>query len=213
MVKKKRKKVHQATGPIFKNQLTRIKVFFSWPKIVEIMPDFFINLRHLEYLSLRLNNIIGNSGAVLSILFDHILTVKNLIVKIPDICWSNNHLVELDVSYINVYSITGNLEYSWNLKFLNSRDARLSYLDPLIFHDMVSLQVLLSDDVFSSNNMFGKDSGKKFFENNKDLVYLELSRNGIDILHKEVFKNLKSTSFTSLNSIYDHFSCISQNVR
>ena len=37
-------------------------------------------------------------------------------------------------------------------------------MDPLIFHDMVSLQVLLLDDVFSSNNMLGKDSGKKFLK-------------------------------------------------
>ena len=179
--------------------------------------DFVIHLRHLEYLSLRLNNFIGKSGAVLSILYDYNLKVldlgcqnlfqcenyvypanlpnfkdENILqyhptkrneskiyflqnlrtvrldnfgchprpLKIPDICWSNNHLVELDLSYKNAYSITGTLECFWNLKFLNIRGVSLSYLDPLIFHDMVSLQVLLLDDVFSSDNMLGKNSLK-----------------------------------------------------
>ena len=232
------------------------KLFLHDNSIVEIMPDFIIHLRHLEYLSLRLNNIIGNSRAILPILFDHNLTVFDLgcqnhwqcenyvnpanlpdfkdenimqshptkrngseiyllpnlrtlrldhiggqavTVPIPDICWSNNHLVELDLSYTIAYSITGTLECVWNLKFLNIRGVRLSYLDPMIFQDMVSLQVLLSDDGFSSNNMLGIDSGKKFFENNRDLVYLELSRNGIDILHKEVFKNLHQLRFLNLS--------------
>ena len=232
------------------------KLFLHNNNIVEIMPDFVVHLRHLEYISLRMNNLIGNSGAVLSLLFDHNLTVldlgcqnlfqcenyvypanlpdfkdENILqshptkrngskiyflpnlrilrvdnfgnhptnVKIPDICWSNNHLVELDLSYRNAYSVTGTLECFWNLKFLNIRGVRLSYLDPLVFHDMVSLQVLLSDNVFSSNNMLGKDSGNKFFENNKELVYLELSRNGIDVLHKEVFKNLNQLRFLNLS--------------
>ena len=214
--------------------------------------DFVIHLRHLEYLSLRLNNFIGKSGAVLSILYDYNLKVldlgcqnlfqcenyvypanlpnfkdENILqshptkrngskiyflqnlrtvrldnfgchprpLKIPDICWSNNHLVELDLSYKNAYSITGTLECFWNLKFLNIRGVSLSYLDPLIFHDMVSLQVLLLDDVFSSDNMLGK----KFFENNKDLVYLELCHNGIGNLHKEVFKNLNQLCFLNLS--------------
>ena len=232
------------------------KLFLHNNNIVEIMPDFVVHLRHLEYISLRMNNLIGNSGAVLSLLFDHNLTVldlgcqnlfqcenyvypanlpdfkdENILqshptkrngskiyflpnlrilrvdnfgnhptnVKIPDICWSNNHLVELDLSYRNAYSVTGTLECFWNLKFLNIRGVRLSYLDPLVFHDMVSLQVLLSDNVFSSNNMLGKDSGNKFFENHKELVYLELSRNGIDVLHKEVFKNLNQLRFLNLS--------------
>ena len=232
------------------------KLFLHNNKIVEIMPDFVIHLRHLEYLSLRLNNIIGSSRAILDLLYDHNLTVLDLgcqnlwqcenyvypanlpdfkdenimqshptkrngskiyflpnlrtlrldhvggqpgPVKIPDICWSNNRLVELDLSYINDHSITGTFECFWNLKFLNIRGTRLTYLDPLIFQDMVSLQVLLLDDVFSSNNMLGKDSSKKFFENNKHLVYLELSHNRIDNLQKEVFKNLNQLRFLNLS--------------
>ena len=143
------------------------ELFLHDNSIVEIMPDFVIHLRHLEYLSLRLNNITGNSRAIPPILFDHNLTVldlgcqnrwqcenyvypanlpdfkdENILqsqptkrngskinflnnfhtlrldhvggqpgpVTIPDICWSNNHLVELDLSYNNDYSITGTFE-------------------------------------------------------------------------------------------------------
>ena len=37
--KKKRKKVHRATGPIFKNQLTRTKVFFIPGLNIDISPE------------------------------------------------------------------------------------------------------------------------------------------------------------------------------
>ena len=225
-------------------------------KIVEITSEFVSNLRHLEHISLRYNNIIGDRGAAFSFMFAHNLTFldigcqnnwqcekyaypanipnfqgKNILqshpnksngreihflpnlhtfrmdhfdgqkgpVKIPDICWSNNHLVELDLSYRHTESISGTLRCMWNLKFLNLRGCRLSYLDRMIFHDMVSLKVLLLDYVASSNTLFGQDSNKKFFENNKDLVYLELSHNKIDILHKESFKNLNKLSFLNLS--------------
>ena len=39
--KKKRKKVNRATGPIFKNQLTRTKVF-SWPNFLSDIKTNFL---------------------------------------------------------------------------------------------------------------------------------------------------------------------------
>ena len=225
-------------------------------KIVEITSEFFSNLRHLEHLSLRYNNILGDRGAIFSFLFIHKLTFldmgcqstwqceeyvypanipnfqdDNLLqsypfksngsemqflpnlhtfrldrvgaiggqVEIPDICWSNNHLVELDLSYTHAESISGTFKCLWNLKFLNLSGCRLSYLDPMIFHDMISLKVLLLKDTFFSRMILAKDSSKMFFKNNKELKYLELSHNEIDVLHKGVFENLNALSFLNLS--------------
>ena len=228
--------------------------------IVEITPEFLVNLRHIEYLSLRYNIIIGDSAAIPmlgimhnltffdlgcqnnwqcnkkyvyppnipnfqeeSILFqskpneingievqtlpklrtirtDHLGGTGNVNHKLPDICWSNNHLVELDWSHQRIETINGSLKCMWNLKFFNIRGWRASYLDPMLFEDMISLKVLLLGGTFLPNKMSSQDFGRKLFDKNKDLIYLELSQNGIDSLHSDVFRNLYQLRFLNLSN-------------
>ena len=236
------------------------KLSLGHNNIVEITPEFLMNLRHIEYISLRYNIIIGDSAAIPMLGTMHNLTFldigcqnnwhcnKNYVyppniptfqeesilfqskpnkingievqtlpklrtlrvdhwggtgadnVKLPDICWSNNHLVELDLSHEHFEAINGSLKCMWNLKFLNIRGWRASYLDPMFFQDMISLKVLLLGGTFLPNKMSSQDFGKKLFDKNKDLIYLELSQNGIDSLHSDVFRNLYQLRFLNLSN-------------
>ena len=232
------------------------KLSLGHNNIVEITPEFLMNLRHIEYLSLRYNIIIGDSASIPMLGIMHNLTLfdmgcqnnwqcnKDYVyppnipnfqeesikankingievqtlpklrtlradnlggtgagnLKLPDICWSNNHLVELDWSHQRVETINGSLKCMWNLKFLNIRGWRASYLDPMLFEDMISLKVLLLGGTFLPNKMSSQDFGKKLFDKNKDLIYLELSQNGIDSLHSDVFRNLYQLRFLNLSN-------------
>ena len=237
-------------------------------KIVEITPDFVLNLRHLEYLSLRYNNILGDRATIPIFPFIQNLTffdigcqnnwrcsevyiyppnipkffAKNSLdthinpkwneseiqllpklhtfradhfnghmaeINIPNICWSNNHLVELDLSYTLVQFISGTMHCLKHLKYLNLRGIKASVRDPKIFKDLNSLQVLLLEETFTSFNTM-LESGEKLFTQNKDLLYLELSHNGIASLHLDIFKNLHQLQFLNLSynqiqHVGDHF--------
>ena len=179
--------------------------------IVEITPEFVPNVQHLEYLSLRYNNILGDIATMLIVpsmqnltfldigcqnkwrcndvyiyppnmpklgdknsLVTHIYTKWNeseiqLLprlhtlradhfgghngeINIPNICWSNNHLVELDLSYMLVQFISGTFHCLKHLKYLNLRGIKASVTDPEIFKDLNSLQVLLLEETFTSFN-------------------------------------------------------------
>ena len=239
-------------------------------KIVEITPDFVLNLRHLEHLSLRYNNILGDIATMLIVpsmqnltfldigcqnkwrcndvyiyppnmpklgdknsLVTHIYTKWNeseiqLLprlhilradhcgghngeINIPNICWSNNHLVELDLAYMQVQNMSGTLHCLKHLKYLNLRGIKASVRDPEIFKGLSSVKVLLLEETFiglSFNMML--ESGRNLFTQNKDLLYLELSQNGIVSLHLDIFKNLHQLQFLNLsyNQIQqdgDHF--------
>ena len=227
-------------------------------KIVEISTQFIISVRHLEYLSLRDNNIIGDRAAVQVLVFVHNLTFLDMgcqnswtcyykytypvtipsleeenipsqseshtinrkqieilpklrtlridhfagylgDTELPNICWTNNHLIELDISYLSITSITGKMQCLRRLEFLNMRGIKVSAMDPVIFQDLIALKILLFDEGFSSNMMLGKDSAVQFFKNNRNLIYLELSRNGIDSLHVDVFNHLDKLKFLNLS--------------
>ena len=237
-------------------------------RIVEITPEFVLNLRHLEHLSLRYNNILGDRMTIPIVPFIQNLTFfdigcqnnwrcsevyiyppnipkfgdKNSLVthiyskwngseiqllprlhtlradhfgghnpeiNIPNICWSNNHLVELDLSYIQVQNMSGTLHCMKYLKYLNLRGIKASVRDPEIFKDLSSLKVLLLGETFTSFNTM-LESGRNLFTQNKDLLYLELSQNGIASLHLDIFKNLHQLQFLNLSynqiqHVGDHF--------
>ena len=234
--------------------------------IVIITPEFVMNFRHLIYLSLRRNLLIGQLDAINELItmsnltfldigcqhrfgcdveydypanipkfqhtendypvnipkyphiygfnatkvkflpklqtlrIDHIYARLSRTENIPDVCWSNNHLVELDISYLNFHSVKGKLQCLWNLKFLNARGLRLTHLDPEIFQDLISLRILLMDNALSSSQMLGTSSGSQFLKHNKELVYLELSNNGIHTLYRNVFQNLNKLQFLNLSN-------------
>ena len=133
------------------------------------------------------------------------------VINIPNICWSNNHLVELDFSYLFIQTISGAFHCLKHLKYLNLKGIKVSVIDPEIFKDLSSVKVLLLEETFkglSWKTML--KSGKNLFTQNKDLLYLELSQNGIGSLHLDIFKNLHQLQFLNLSynqmqHVGDHF--------
>ena len=250
--------------------LTLKRLSLNHNRIIQITPEFLLNLKHLEYLSLRYNNILGDRATMLIFPFVQNLTFFDIgcqnnwrcrdvsiyppnipkfdnecslhphtnpkwngseiqllprlhtfradhfagyvgVINIPNICWSNNHLVELDLSYMLVQSVSGTFHCLKYLRYLNLRGIKASVIDPGIFKDLNSLKVLLLEETFiglSFKTML--ESGKNLFTQNKDLLYLELSQNGIGSLHLDIFKNLHQLQFLNLsyNQIQqdgDHF--------
>ena len=133
----------------------------------------------------------------------------NPILMFGNICWSNNHLVELDLSYMLVLFISGTMHCLKHLKYLNLSGIKALVTDSEIFQDLNSLQVLHLEETFTSFNTM-LESGEKLFTQNKDLLYLELSHNGIVSLHLDIFKNLHQLQFLNLSynqiqHVGDHF--------
>ena len=232
-------------------------------KIIEVTPEFIMNVRHLEYLTLRDNNIVGDRSTIPTLLvatnltfldlgcqsmwtcdenyktgvdisqyqtkssymkpiqgqsnttevffFKKLTTLRmdhyagsKIIGDIPDICWMNNHVVHWDVSYVNVVKISGTLKCLWNLKFLNMRGIRANKIDPLLFQDLISLEILLLAESYPGK-MLGHESASKIFQYTPNLVYLELAKNGITSLNVELFQNLENLRVLNLsnNFIYN----------
>ena len=144
-----------------------------------------MNIRQVEFLSLRNNNIVGDRAALYTFPFMTNLTVLDLgcqnvwprhddyeypknipklgnkkvsdiefkyetniytlpklkilrfynfsgyisSAKVPDICWANNQLEELDMSFINFSEIIGTLKCLSRLKYLNMRGITVNKMD------------------------------------------------------------------------------------
>ena len=213
------------------SHLTLKRLSLNHNKIVEITPEFVLNLRHLQYLSLRYNNILEDRVTVPIIpsmqnltffdigcqnnwrcmdvsiyppnipkfddeysLHPHINPKWNgseiqflprlhtfradhfagyaRVINIPNICWSNNHLVELDFSYLFIQTISRAFHCLKHLKYLNLRGIKVSVIDSEIFKDLSSVKVLLLEGTFkglSWKTML--KSGKNLFTQNKDLLF------------------------------------------
>ena len=252
------------------SHLTLKRLSLNHNRIIQITPEFLLNLRHLEYLSLRNNNILGDTLTIKIVPFVQNLTFFDIgcqnnwrcrdvsiyppnipkfddenslhpninpkwdgseiqllprlhtiradhfagyigVINIPNICWSNNHLVELDLSYLLIHSISGTFHCLKHLKYLNMRGIKAPVIDPEILKDLSSLKVLLLKETFiglSFNTIL--ESGRNLFTQNKDLLYLELSQNEIASLHIDIFKNLHQLQFLNLSynqiqHVDDHF--------
>ena len=117
---------------------------------------------------------------------------------IPDVCWANNKMVEIDISFTPIETINGKIQCFWYLKFLNIRGIKAMHIDYFIFEDLISLEILLLADAIPGLNL-GAQSAAKLFENTKMITYLELSENRIISLHSDLFTQLYDLRFLNLS--------------
>ena len=253
--------LNNETSHCFKH-LKLKKLVLSHNFISQITAAFVRNIRYVEHISVRRNELSGNTDAFLYILSAANLTyldigcqktheceseyeypdnipkwtdtsdvaephIKSLAKKkrtkaymlsklsvirldhfsgesfpfdIPNICWANNRLLEIDVSYLGkgIEGVGGTFPCLWYLKFFNLRGLKLIGHDYLLFQDLISLEVLLMANTMPGF-MFKNTSAARLFEKTKMLTYLELSENAITSLDLNIFSQLQDLRFLNLS--------------
>ena len=114
-----------------------------------------------------------------------------------NVCWVNN-LSELDISYSRVYSVIGTFHCMDKLKKLNIRQIHSGYLDPRVFHEMPSLEVLQMGGSAPAST-FDSNTSYLLFMNSRKLKFLDLSENGISNMNFSVLSPLKLLTAIDLN--------------
>ena len=117
-----------------------------------------------------------------------------------DICWKNNHLINVDVSFIFEIHLKPAFPCMKHLKYLNLRG--IGYLEfPLLaFKNMPSLEVLMLGSSHIANPMFNEENASLMFKENKNLKFLDLSHLFLDKIHSQLFNNLSKLEVLILSN-------------
>ena len=108
------------------------------------------------------------------------------------VCWKNNHLVNLDFSYLHGLHFEGNFHCLHHLKFINFRSIQSLIFNMEMFSGVPKLEVLLLGSSRIKNvSLFFESNVTNIFENNTSLQFLDLSDLGLSTLHKNVLKHQK----------------------
>ena len=120
--------------------------------------------------------------------------IPNSVITIPyhrNVCWRNNHLVNVDFSHSHLFSVNGITPCMDFLKYLNLRHTTVSFTDSSVLHGMSNLEVLLLGSSTLPNFVFDGESGRKMFRMNKKLKFLDLSSTGFTSLNENTFGELR----------------------
>ena len=109
---------------------------------------------------------------------------------IGEFCWLNNHLLNLDASFVKRLSVIGKLSCMGYLKFLNLRGIDTLTFDVKVFQDMSSLEILMLGSAGIPDGIFTKEDSQYIFVNNLQLQFLDMSNLGLNKMHTKLFKHL-----------------------
>ena len=112
---------------------------------------------------------------------------------VPTFCWRNNHLVNMDLSYLPGLHFLGAIYCMKHLRFLNVRGIKNLVLKMEVFSAAPKLEVLLlgSSRIQNSSTFFESNS-TEIFTKNENLQFLDLSDLGLKTLHRNIFKQQKN---------------------
>ena len=119
----------------------------------------------------------------------------------PIVCWVNNRLLNVDLSFIQTIHMHGVIPCLQHVKFLNIRGINsLPYFDVNALHDMPSLEILLMGSAGIPDGILVKHDAPSLLAKNPNLRFLDLSNLGLTTLHKNIF----SRSFKLESLILSH---------
>ena len=109
------------------------------------------------------------------------------------LCWVNN-LKYIDISYNKVTRFDSPIFCMERLKFLNIRSVDAEYMNPKVFQEMPSLEILqMGNNRQAAATIFKNESFVHFlFEKNKKLKFLDLSSNALSSLDQVTLNQLNS---------------------
>ena len=191
--------VKNATFADFSCQHSGCSDEYSWSSWLPGEPkEYPINFTYVnngEYV----NSAAKNKNDVSIFGLPHLQTIRasnipNSVITIPyhrNVCWINNHLVNVDYSHSHLFSINGISPCNDFLKYLNLRHTTIRFTDSSILHGMPNLEVLLLGSSTLPNFVFDGESGKKILRMNKKLKFLDLSGIGLADLNENTFGELR----------------------
>ena len=131
------------------------------------------------------------------------ISFNNLEVKIrPFICWKDNHLVTVDLSYSDIIELNF-FDCLIFLKYLNLRNIRSLGFHILSFHGCPSLEILmLGSSNLKDKAVFTSNMSSVIFEKNVNLKFLDMSKLGLTTIHKNLFSSLQKLEVLILSQNY-----------
>ena len=118
----------------------------------------------------------------------------NMLRWLPQgICWVNN-LKHIDISYNKVTRFDTPIFCMQRLKFLNIRSLDAEYMNPKVFQEMPSLEILqMGNNPQAAATIFkNKSLSHYLFEKNKKLKFLDVSRNDLSYIEPVILKQLNN---------------------
>ena len=115
----------------------------------------------------------------------------------PSFCWKNNHLINVDISFITALHLEDTICFD-QLKFLNLRGIEKLILGVKTFHASPNLEVLLLGSA-NTGSFFTSKSSELLFERNTKLRFLDMSDLGLATVHSEMFKPLLNLEYLILS--------------
>ena len=106
------------------------------------------------------------------------------------VCWMNNTIINIDVSYSSKIYIMSKISCLYHLKRLNLRGIKLLRLTMESFQEMPSLEILMLGSSVVPDSIFHLPQAPVIFKNNKNLKFLDLSNLQLKRVHKNIFMNL-----------------------
>ena len=118
---------------------------------------------------------------------------------IPPVCWKNNNLINIDISFSAAIHIPGVIKCLCHLKFLNLRGIGHLYITLETFIEMSKLEVLMLGSSNLTNIIFSWQNASLIFRYNKHLKILDLSNLKLSRLHINLFGHLKQLEILILS--------------
>ena len=135
---------------------------------------------------------------------------NNLDFKRRWVCFANNSLVRLEITYARLESVIGTIPCLYKLKYLDITGLQIKVFDPLIFAEMPALEILLAQQAIPSD-AFNMPNASLMFVHNSKLKQLDLSQLSLRSIPLRMFASqhqlqILNLSGNILNSVKECYS-------
>ena len=134
-----------------------------------------------------------------TIIGDHISNVIRREFHLFSLCWANNHLVNVDVSFVTTLLLEGTAYCMNYLRYVNLRGLTKLAFPENVLHEMPNLEVIMFGSSKFTQPIFSKKSASLIFERNRKLTFLDMSNLKIKRLHPDIFRNQVNLEYLILS--------------